>query len=779
MKMAPSDITLVGFNIPNEMLFDGNFDDKGYPGWRLHTQSDSWVGKVIDGHFPMGLSGDKLSSGGNKVVTYTSIREVAKKFASGDIVKWRLAAQTEYVCDGYVSLSLICEEKEILLSDKIKVPNAPDPAKEYGGEYSVEDTQLTNPRLKITMYSDFDINVYVEWIDLYLTESSNTANKPRWGIVPEEVANGIALVFNQEMPCDIYRSTKKRKGYKKIASNCTNVYVDHSAIPGQFYYYCIKLSDFPDSTSSYVVKAIKRDEGISIAPTNLRVQASDYEVTLTWTDGNEDTEFYNIYRADNLSSKLSLLHHHFKKGTTFIDTLPIKGSLNIYAITAIDFSGTESPLSEIAIASVSAIFGSSFSDLIKPLPANHLISTGIWGADYVLPRDTNNGIEDNEYSYWGGRIVQENNKYHLNIVRWPESSRKGHWAWPLSTTAYAVADNPMGPYSIVRDKAYTYANQEDIADNLDSLGHNTNIILRSDGTYYMYTLVNFIPIILSSNSISGPWKYEGKMIINHNDSPRAYRYERNLSGLELEDGSFLFASKAGNMIKSANGILGPYEVCTKTIQENLTIPEKYRNSVYEDPVIWKDEVQFHMIINAFIDFRAIYLRSADGLNWVYEDGFAYTPNSIVYQNGVRNLWHKIERPNVLVDHFGRATHLSMAVIDIDKDLDYPNDNHSSKNQVLELTVPRRLKRISSDEILILNEENDTNDFNISSFIFGSPKSVNYGKGAKVIFADICEEGVILKFEGETHLTNDPSDFAAKLIGKTSKGDLVIGYILNE
>ncbi|WP_305767853.1 hypothetical protein [Candidatus Epulonipiscium viviparus] len=696
MRIAPTDVILVGFNMPHKSLFDGDFNEKGRPSWRLLRQSDFWLGNIVSGNLAMGLSFDRLSSGGNAIATYTTKATIADTISKTATIKWRFAAQAEYECDAYVSLSLVCNNIEVVLADKIEISRAPTPAAEYEGEYAADIT-LKNPKVKLTLYSNFDINVYVEWVDVAISETTAT-----WDVAATDTADGIALSFNQAAPCDIYRSNQKRTGYVKIATEQVGAFIDTTAVCGKTYYYSVRLSHDDAASPAYPVIGIKPDDGISIAPTNLVATGSKWEVTLSWDDANNDTEFYNIYRADSITKELSLLHYHHSNYQKFVDMLPIKGSTNTYSVSAIDFCGNESPLSAPATAIVSAIPGASFSDLIQPLPVTKtMVNAGIWGASYVLPRDKNNGIEDNEYSYWGGRIVEEAGKYHINIVRWPENTRRGHWDWPSSTTAYATSTDPLGPYKVSREKAYTYTAG---VENLNSSGHNTNIILRNDGSYLLYTLVNFTPILLSSKSISGPWKYEGEMKVNHNDSQRAYRYERNLSGVELEDGSLLFVSKAGNMIKSTSGILGPYEVLTGTIQENTTVPERYRKSVYEDPVMWKDELQYHMIINGFIDFRAIYLRSADGINWFYEDGFAYTSTSTVYENGVRTLWHKIERPNVLVDKYGRATHLSMAVIDINKANDYPNDNHSSKNQILPLIIPRRLRRLSETEILILDED---------------------------------------------------------------------------
>jgi hypothetical protein len=42
-----------------------------------------------------------------------------------------------------------------------------------------------------------------------------------------------------------------------------------------------------------------------------------------------------------------------------------------------------------------------------------------------------------------------------------------------------------------------------------------------------------------------------------------------------------------------------------------------------------------------------------------------------------NHWHKIERPGVLVQN-GHVTHFTLAVLDVEKNLEQGDDNHSSK-----------------------------------------------------------------------------------------------------
>ena len=63
------------------------------------------------------------------------------------------------------------------------------------------------------------------------------------------------------------------------------------------------------------------------------------------------------------------------------------------------------------------IRGGEFEDLILPTPIINGLETNLWGADGVLPRDADNGLEDSIYSYWGGNIIKgDDGNYHAFVV---------------------------------------------------------------------------------------------------------------------------------------------------------------------------------------------------------------------------------------------------------------------------------------------------------------------------------------------------------------------------
>ena len=57
------------------------------------------------------------------------------------------------------------------------------------------------------------------------------------------------------------------------------------------------------------------------------------------------------------------------------------------------------------------------------------------------------------------------------------------------------------------------------------------------------------------------------------------------------------------------------------------------DGVFEDPVIWKDDLQYHIIVNDWKGRIAYYLRSKDGFHWQPEPGEAYVPGIARYEDG--------------------------------------------------------------------------------------------------------------------------------------------------
>lgn len=404
------------------------------------------------------------------------------------------------------------------------------------------------------------------------------------------------------------------------------------------------------------------------------------------------------------------------------------------------------------------VFGGRFMDRILPSPVRTPLVKNTWGSSTVKPRDTSIGIEDDKWSYWGGSIKQsDDGTFNLFVARWSESHPRGHGASRLSHIIRAESPNPWGPFKKV-----------DVIGN----GHNPEIFQTKGGHFAIYAVNSYY----YSESMKGPWK---RKKLSFDKRGRNIPDGLNsLSFVSREDGSVMAVCRGGGIWLNESG--------TGTWQRvnNQSIYPKVEGR-FEDPVIWRTDVQYHMVVNDWFGRIAWYLRSKDGINWVTEQGEAYTVGLDRYENGTKVDWYKYERMRVLQDEYGRAYQANFAVIDTVKRQDKPNDIHSSKNITVPLVVGRRIEILNRESVIthssdiqvkVYAEEgfNPHLDLDIKTLRFGASGKVNFGGGSKVKKVSKSGSDLILSFNGkDTGFTKH--NFAGKLLGKTSEGELLFGW----
>lgn len=406
--------------------------------------------------------------------------------------------------------------------------------------------------------------------------------------------------------------------------------------------------------------------------------------------------------------------------------------------------------------------GGQFKDLILPMPVvDGLESDGLWGDDNVLPREKDNGIEAADWCYWGGNpIIEADGKYHMAICRWPEQS--GHTGWHQSEIAHCVSARAVGPYKVDR----TILEQ----------GHNPEVLRLQDGTLALHLSDNRVH---TSDKMAGPWTHAGSIRINSRGFRQSDRAGSNLTTELRPDGSILIMKKDGDVAVSRTGVTGPYEMVAAHNYARAT-------GYAEDPVVWRSLHQYHAVYNHAQDRRSAYMRSLDGIHWRNEPGKAYDNTSMIHANGVGNRWHKFERPKIIQDELGRATHLTLAVLDVDKSADKGGDNHSSKNLVLPLVVERQLSIEGLDfatngehqvTLRVMAEEGfDPNTLvDVGSLRVGGDDAVNCGSGAGPVGSRRDGNDLLVDFNGDLSLHD--ADYDLKLLGATHSGELVVGYAL--
>lgn len=401
--------------------------------------------------------------------------------------------------------------------------------------------------------------------------------------------------------------------------------------------------------------------------------------------------------------------------------------------------------------------GARFMDRFLPMKGK-ILSSNTWGASSVRPRYIDNGIEDRIWSYWGGNIKKgEDGKYHLMVCGWLEASPKGHMEWGNSWVFHAVSKHLSGPFKPV---------------SIIGKGHNPEIYQAKNGQYVTY-VINGRYV---ADDINGKWKY-GKFDFNARDR-NILQGLSNLSFAQREDSSFVMVCRGGGIWISQDGLSEYNQLTDKRVYPNV-------NGRFEDPVIWRDHIQYHMIVNDWLGRIAFYLRSKDGINWVTDPGEAYMPGVAIHEDGHKEDWFKYERIKIYQDKYGRAIQANFAVIDTLKKEDKPFDNHSSKNITIPLN-PGVLLTMMDDKpitshtksirLKIQSEDgfNPQTDIDLNSLRFGASEEVNYGRGSKVLKTENTGSDLIVTFEGKGNGITE-KEFAPKLIGKYKNGQMLYGY----
>jgi hypothetical protein len=397
--------------------------------------------------------------------------------------------------------------------------------------------------------------------------------------------------------------------------------------------------------------------------------------------------------------------------------------------------------------------GGQFIHRFLPMKPNGPLRSDVWGVDAVKPRDVANGIEDTEFSYWCTSVVKgPDGKYHNFVVRWPEKSAKGHFEWPNSDVVRAVGPGPTGPFKIV----------EEIGK-----GHNVTAYQAKDGTWILY----IIDGCYRGPTLEGPWT-KGKL--SFDDRGRNRVDMSNATFAQRSDGSYLMVSRNGDIWISKDGNQQPYRRVT-----NRSVYPQVRAARFEDPVVWKDDVQYNLIVNDWFGRAAYYLRSRDGFHWDWDQGLAYGPGIFRHEDGRVEDWHKIERPRVVQDERGRATHMLFAVIDAAKEVDKPNDIHSSKAIGVGIVSPRTVStRKRGDRFLVTIESDQgfdpARDIEPASLRFGAPYRVDFGKTSAPLSTEVRGNRLTAEFSMDD-CGFKTSDRTAKLLARDRRGGFVFGY----
>lgn len=406
--------------------------------------------------------------------------------------------------------------------------------------------------------------------------------------------------------------------------------------------------------------------------------------------------------------------------------------------------------------------GGRFMDRFMPMKGD-VLSSNVWGAECVKPRLVDNGIEDDLISYWGGNVIYDGERYNLVLCGWFENSPKGHMNWSNSVIFHTVSERLEGPYE---------------TSDMIGFGHNPEVYQMADGTYGLVASIKWQPHLYTMKSMSGPWALQPFPY-----DTRDREVIEGMSNLSLSrrvDGSQLMVCRGGGIWVSQTGVSDFCQITNESVYPK-------REGRFEDPVLWRDNVQYHLIVNDWLGRVAYYMRSKDGVNWVEDTGEGYTPGIAFHEDGRVEDWYKFERIKVFQDRHGRAIQANFAVCDTVKRSDLSRDHHSSKNimiplnkgLLMDIESEQTTPRMKSIAVRVKAEEgfDPCNDLDIKTLRFGCSSDINYGRGCEVQSSQVDGADLILTFNTCGYVIPD-SEFAPKLMGRFTDGGLAYGYARN-
>jgi hypothetical protein len=301
------------------------------------------------------------------------------------------------------------------------------------------------------------------------------------------------------------------------------------------------------------------------------------------------------------------------------------------------------------------------------------------------------------YFAWGGSVVEDGGQYHMFIERWATAPGFGSWV-TNSEIAYAVADNPGGPFTVTgvvlgkrSGEAPPYTNY------WDSLSQFNPHIRKFGNKFYLYytatvdpgtnawpgqnlttraqrnqrigvIVANSINDLLTTNFVrpSAPIVspvYSTNSLTDRTTNPTDYagnRIVNNETVVQRPDGKYQLIYKAnwpqapsyGHGYALADDPAGPF---------TLVPGPMFSDQGREDENHWYDPAsgKFFLVIKNFTGPATEQLVSLDSTNWVSQ-GIQFG-TIIRWDDGTDEVMSALERPQMFCDSNGVPVMLYMAM----------------------------------------------------------------------------------------------------------------------
>jgi hypothetical protein len=329
-------------------------------------------------------------------------------------------------------------------------------------------------------------------------------------------------------------------------------------------------------------------------------------------------------------------------------------------------------------------------------------------------------FSDPDWHIWCGAPIRgDDGKYHLLYSRWP--ARFGFApGWALhSEIAYAVADQPLGPYKFVNvalpARGVNPATGKKFWDG--DVTHNPNLLRHPNGKYYLFYMGEYgdgqdYPMhrnhqrigVAIADSPAGPWQRFDDPIVDVSADPTAFDSlcVTNPAAAVRPDGGILLIYKAVQIIagKPMGGNVrygaaiaatpeGPYVKTPGRIFEPESTSTTQHWMFAEDPFVWFSRTAGNCyyavardVVGEFTGAKGglALFQSADGLKWRAANHPKVLGAKFTWADGSLSKT-QVERPALLFDEHGQPIALFGATDG------YRKDGQTSFNVHLPLMQP--------------------------------------------------------------------------------------------
>ncbi len=323
---------------------------------------------------------------------------------------------------------------------------------------------------------------------------------------------------------------------------------------------------------------------------------------------------------------------------------------------------------------------------------------------FFKPAPLKGGFSMEDYWVWCGSVIKgEDGNYHMFASRW-KKTYQFHPGWGIdSEVVRAVSGTPEGPYIfeevVLPPRAAGYWDGR-ITHNPVIQKHGDTYVLFYMGSTYPYPdmpqdgSLNFESYqwicsrsnkrigMATSKSIFGPWKRSDRPLLDVRLGHFDDFFTSNPAPCINPDGSCLLVYKTRSWkkppygeYKSGNEMYsgmklgaawaphwsGPYERLTEK-------PLFEDGGEVEDPFIWRTDTGYAMIAKDFNGIYTgnigdgVYATSEDGVKWNVRSEPSFT-RDILWDDGKVRKMGNMDRPFLLIDENGEATHLFVATND--------------------------------------------------------------------------------------------------------------------